>query len=66
MERNPPKKQTSPAQEGHGPAAVRPEEAIKVIKGMEHLSQGKADRIGIVLPGEGKNIRVTSLQPSSI
>lgn len=39
-----------PEQEGHGPDGASPEEATKLIRGMEQLSC--KDRLRVILPGE--------------
>jgi len=43
------------AQERDGPVGVGPEEATKIIRGLEHpLLGGKTERVGAVQPGEEK------------
>ena len=40
------------AQEGHGPVGAGPEEATKMIQGLEPLLWGKAERVGAVQPAK--------------
>ena len=39
-----------PTPEGHGPVGMRPEEAMKMIRGLEHLLKGQPGRVGIAWP----------------
>jgi len=42
------------AQESHGPVGVGPEEATKIIRGLEHLCCEERLRVGAVQPAEEK------------
>jgi len=52
----------SPAQERHGPVGGGPEEATKMIRGMEQLSyEERLRELGVVQPGEENKVSEETL-----